>query len=95
MHEQYIFRALLAARALPGTKSLDEPRQKILDRVIGELQRISLIRGREWDRQLIHGHRSSNPAMVACSFPLGGFSPVLRYFSPTGQVHSSRASVHN
>jgi len=46
VHEQYIFGALLAARALPGTKSLDEPRQKILDRVIGELQRISLIRGR-------------------------------------------------
>ena len=37
VHEQYIFRALLAARALPGTKSLNEPRQKILDRVIGEL----------------------------------------------------------
>jgi hypothetical protein len=53
VHEQYIFRALLAVRALPGTESLDEPRQKILDRVIGELQRINLIRGREWDHQLM------------------------------------------
>jgi len=53
VHEQYIFRALLAVQALPETESPDEPRQKILDRVLGELQRINLICGREWDHQLM------------------------------------------
>lgn len=66
-HEQNIFQALLAVRALvPGAESLDKPRQKILDRVTGELERVNLIRGREWDRQLMLRKKGSKIYQQPC-----------------------------